>query len=426
MCIPASFSPRRNSRLLRAANDPCIGFVLAVPLLPTCSMLLFRMDLETSANYWKTQLAAGRPINRVRVRRLLDLAGAKRRGFAISENIRRVLSQHNLETDPDFESAWIEALLYIRLKDLSAASNETGIEPSGMTVAFPTNASSVDEALDPGTEDLDNAVQESLQPPEPLDSPIGTPGVVEATSVPQTDAQARFASIPSANKGVVSVRLDDSMRAATTRMMLGGFSQLAIMQGDYKVIGMMSWESIAKRFLLGPPPQTVADCRTDAHVIDSDRSLYGGLETIERHGYVLVRSKEQKITGIVTANDLLSEFGRLSYAFMSIRTIELLLRNALCRHLTTDHFKHLEDHSRARNLADWEFLSFGECSRLLQREEIWNRLSLPVDKTLFQSSLEEIRMIRNEVMHFSADPLDETQLEMLQQTQAFMTDILST
>jgi len=71
-------------------------------------------------------------------------------------------------------------------------------------------------------------------------------------------------------------------------------------------------------------------------------------------------------------------------------------------------------------------LSFGECSRLLQREEIWNRLSLPVDKTLFQSSLEEIRMIRNEVMHFSADPLDETQLEMLQQTQAFMTDILST
>jgi len=176
------------------------------------------MDLETSANYWKTQLAAGRPINRVRVRRLLDLAGAKRRGFAISENIRRVLSQHNLETDPDFESAWIEALLYIRLKDLSAASNETGIEPSGMTVAFPTNASSVDEALDPGTEDLDNAVQESLQPPEPLDSPIGTPGVVEATSVPQTDAQARFASIPSANKGVVSVRLDDSMRAATTRM----------------------------------------------------------------------------------------------------------------------------------------------------------------------------------------------------------------
>jgi hypothetical protein len=291
LCIPASFSPRRNSRLLRAANDPCIGFVLAVPLLPTCSMLLFRMDLETSANYWKTQLAAGRPINRVRVRRLLDLAGAKRRGFAISENIRRVLSQHNLETDPDFESAWIEALLYIRLKDLSAASNETGIEPSGMTVAFPTNASSVDEALDPGTEDLDNAVQESLQPPEPLDSPIGTPGVVEATSVPQTDAQARFASIPSANKGVVSVRLDDSMRAATTRMMLGGFSQLAIMQGDYKVIGMMSWESIAKRFLLGPPPQTVADCRTDAHVIDSDRSLYGGLETIERHGYVLVRSK---------------------------------------------------------------------------------------------------------------------------------------
>src|ERR1019366_40754 len=193
---------------------------------------------------------------------------------------------------------------------------------------------------------------------EALNSPAGNVGLVETSTAPPLDPVARILSIPAANRGVVSVLLTDPITTATTRMIFEGYSQLAIMQDEREVRGMISWASIAKRSLLGTPPQTVAACREDAQVIDAGGSLFDALPTIEKHGYVLVRSKERKITGIVTATDLSAELGRLSYAFMSLRTIELLIRSKLHPHLTAGDLTNLEEQSRARQTANKAYLTF--------------------------------------------------------------------
>ena len=65
-------------------------------------------------------------------------------------------------------------------------------------------------------------------------------------------------------------------------MRFEGYSQLAIMQSEREVRGIISWESIAKRSMLKPEPTLVSDCRVDAQVIDADGSLFEALPTIEK------------------------------------------------------------------------------------------------------------------------------------------------
>ena len=90
--------------------------------------------------------------------------------------------------------------------------------------------------------------------------------------------------MPSANNGLVTILPDDSLTKATTKMMFGNYSQLAIMQGDREVRGLLSWESIAIRSLSDCAPTLVSDCRIDAQVIDSDASLYEALPVIAKYG----------------------------------------------------------------------------------------------------------------------------------------------
>jgi CBS domain-containing protein len=258
---------------------------------------------------------------------------------------------------------------------------------------------------------------------ESLNSPVGSLGLVETSIVPPMDPVARISSIPAANRGVMSVLLTDSIATAATCMMFEGYSQLAIMQGEREVRGMISWESIAKRSLSSPAPKLVSDCRVDAQVIDADGSLFDALPTIEKFGYVLVRSKERKITGIVTATDLSAELGRLSYAFMSIRTIEVLVRTKLHPYIVAEDLESLEVHSRARLESDPALLTFGENVSLLERPEIWSRLSVNLDKKEFIKRLLEVRDIRNDVMHFDPDPLSPTQRRSLEQMEEFLRQV---
>jgi hypothetical protein len=206
-------------------------------------------------------------------------------------------------------------------------------------------------------------------------------------------------------------------------MSFEGYSQLAIMQGKREVRGMITWESIAKRSMLAPEPKTVADCRIDAHVIDSDASLFDAFSTIEKFGYVLARSREKTITGIVTSTDYAAELGEHSYAFMCLRTIEMLIRKKLHPKIVLADLSLLEDHSKAKGESDPAQLTFGENVRLLERDEIWVRLSVSIDKVEFLKRLGEIRDVRNEVMHFGPDPLDSVQKKSLKQMEDFLRQV---
>jgi len=385
------------------------------------------VNLDGAIKYWKQRLDEGKPVYRVRVRRILELEGAERRGIAITRRISDKFEENGLKTVPDFQSTWIDALVAIKPVDenVNAEGLLSGDEPAAneFQSSDPEDAGTTVDSLGllPNGE---ISADKSVAPvAETLNSPAGDAGVVEVPVSAPVDAVIRVSSVPSANRGVVSVLLTDQLSKATTLMSFEGYSQLAIMQGKREVRGMITWESIAKRSMLSPEPTTVADCRIDAQVIDADASLFDALPTIETFGYVLARSKEKTITGIVTATDFATELSALSYGFMCLRTVEMLIRKKLHPSVTCSDLANLEEHSRARIESDPRLLTFGENIRLLEREEVWNRLGLAIYKTEFIKRLLEIRDIRNEVMHFGPDPLDSEQRKSLQQMELFLRQV---
>ena len=172
-----------------------------------------------------------------------------------------------------------------------------------------------------------------------------------------------------------------------------------------------------------PPPTTVQDCMIEARIVNAIDALFDTLPQVEQYGYVLVRDKG-KITGIVTATDFATELASMSQAFMSIGTIERLIRNRLHACLVEADFTKLEQHSRALAEKDFARLTFGENVRLMERPEIWTRLKLAVDKAEFTKRLGVITEIRNDVMHFGPDPLSASQKRNLEQMESFLRHLI--
>lgn len=73
--------------------------------------------------------------------------------------------------------------------------------------------------------------------------------------------------------------------------------------------------------------------------------------------------------------------------------------------------------SKPNSISD---LSFGGYIRLVQRPQVWQRLALNIDQASLTKQLEDVRQIRNDVMHFDPDPMTAKQLDVLQNASKFM------
>lgn len=73
--------------------------------------------------------------------------------------------------------------------------------------------------------------------------------------------------------------------------------------------------------------------------------------------------------------------------------------------------------TKPQNIAD---LTFGHYVRLFQHPQIWSKLDLKVDSGVLTGQLEEVRVIRNDVMHFDQDPMTPDELSTLKRTVRFM------
>lgn len=381
------------------------------------------MDIGQAAAYWEGRLKEGKPIYRVRVRRLLELAGSERRGYVIVQKIRKMLEAHGLVTIPDFELAWIDSLVRIRLA--SDNDGEDSVE-SNLDRVAEDQESSEELVVDPAISPQVDLTMQTDGGNEPLNAPPDTtiPENAEASVTSSVDPVIRVASLAAANRGVKSVSVNDDLEIATTVMLFENYSQLAVMQGARDVKGMISWESIARRSMQLPAPSKVQDCMIEARIVNGTDALSDTLPLVEQHGYVLVRDKG-KITGIVTATDFATELASMSQAFISVGTIERLIRNKLHPCLTDLDFTHLEQHSRAFTEKDFSRLTFGENVRLMERPEIWSRLKVSVDKVEFTKRLILVADIRNDVMHFGPDPLSPSQSKSLQQMESFLRHVFN-
>ncbi|WP_370945388.1 CBS domain-containing protein [Amycolatopsis sp. cg5] len=298
------------------------------------------------------------------VRELLSYWGAKRRGIWVVERIRRDLEDHELTIDPDFTSAWIDSTI-------------TLIPQTGHT----------------RSPDLDAETE-----------------IVEETDRALPDVEMRVGQARSANAGVVSVSRDDSLEKARTLMMRHDFSQLPVMSGRRELLGAVTWESIVDA-LLRSSEATVRDAMRSAEVVPVDDNLLGRVQLIMEKGFVFVRAKDRTIQGIVTTTDLSQQFADLATPYFILGEIEQRLRRKIDDKFDGVELASIKDENdpdrEVKSAAD---LTLGECARLLEVPANWEKIGWAVTRTIFIELLHKVRDVRNEVMHFSPDPLDPTQL----------------
>ena len=219
-----------------------------------------------------------------------------------------------------------------------------------------------------------------------------------------------------AGRKLVSVKPDAPLNVATTVMQLNDFSQLPVMQSERIVKGVVSWKSIGARVLLGREREFVRQCMDPPQIIDIATPLLDAVDVIQRRDYVLVQDKTNKITGIVTASDIAQQFAQISSPFLLIGEIEGQMRRLLIRgKFTPKRLRASQNPESAKPIESPADLTFGGYVQLLRKKENWDCLGLSgIDRDEFVDRLDEVREIRNEVMHFSLDDLPPETIKKLE------------
>lgn len=366
------------------------------------------MDIPVRIRKAADTLRSGRRVNRITVRDFLRHFGVERRGAVKLQEIREILDQLDLETEPDYEGAWIDAPMLLRLKgsqhqfasastaNSQATANRDDTEAETVLGETPLAVQEAEEQTEsaPTSDSADTSM------------PVGT---AEPSSA--EDPTYRIGSLPAANKKLITVDQNDPLTKAITLMLQYDVSQLPVMQGDREVKGVVTWKTIGVKHVLGTKCETVGDCRDDARIVDSNRTLFDAIPMIVEHGYVLVRATDRRITGIVTASDLSLQFQALAEPFLLLREIELHVRQLLVGKVSATDIETLTAPSgsvrRPQSLSE---LTFGEYVRLFQHPTVWKKLGIKVDNVVLTKLLEDVRQIRNDVMHFDPDPMTQEEL----------------
>jgi hypothetical protein len=129
-----------------------------------------------------------------------------------------------------------------------------------------------------------------------------------------------------------------------------------------------------------------------------------------------VRANDRTITGIVTATDLSEQFQGLSEPFLLLGRIENQIRRMIQNVFDVETLRAVcddNDPDRKATLTKVSQLTFGEYQRLLEKDENWAKLGFVACRKTFCKELDEVRKLRNEIMHFHPDVIEDGDFEQL-------------
>lgn len=330
----------------------------------------------------------GKPVPSLTVREFLSWFEAQRRSSVTVYRIRRELSEAKLRTEPDFESAYIDSFIELKLEPEPSYGQKIPLE----TVELQGSASI----------SVSDSAELSIY----------------------TDPTYRISKLEAANKKPVSVTPNTTLQEAVTIMLINDFSQLPVMIGERDVKGVVSWTSIGERLFLRKNGSQASEFMDQHQEIRAESSLFQAIPIIVQYQYVLIRGSDNRITGIVTASDLNLQFKQLSEPFLLLGEVENHIRNILRQKLSAEELSSVKDPTDTqRNVSGVADLTFGEYIRLLENSDRWNKVGLPIDRSTFCKELCRVRDIRNDVMHFDPDGIPLDDLECLRGVARFLQEL---
>jgi CBS domain-containing protein len=333
-----------------------------------------------------SDILAGEESPMLTVREFLSWAGAERRGTSIVIRLQKLLNENTLTTIPDFESAYIDSQISF------ARTDQADNQP------IPGAAS----------EPVAEITSETSRPsPQHL----------------YIDPAYRISKLEAANIIPESVKPDEPLQVATTKMLAYGYSQLPVMTNERNVKGIITWTGIGSRLALGTCTgvQPVRDFMDQHTEVSSTASVFEVIGLVAQTDHVLVRAEDGRITGVITASDISLQFRQLTEPFLILGEIENNVRRLIDQHFSLETLKTVLDPEDAERQIEGVFdLTFGEYIRLLQNPANWELLGLQIDRATFISSLDSVRLIRNDVMHFDPDGIASNRLEELRTFSGFL------
>lgn len=325
----------------------------------------------------------------VSVRTLLGWFAESYRTKRAIREIDAALAVQHVKTDPHYNLTWLDGLISF----LPAATEEAN------TPAAPTV---VNRQVTLG---------DSL---ELLDS-------VALSLAVEIDPTYRIRRLKIAHRIPTSVAPDATVQHAVTLMLKNDFSQLPAMSTEREVKGLFSWKSLGSRVSQGQACTLVREA-IDRHCeVTADASLFSVIPLIQEHDCILIRDSDRKIVGIMTAYDISATFGHLAEPFLVLGEIENHIRNLIRSKFTLEELVSNRDPGDLyRKIEAAEDLTFGEYIHLLENPERWTKLCLQIDRNLFVKDLDEIRRIRNDVMHFDPEGISESDRDSLRNFAEFL------
>ncbi len=203
------------------------------------------------------------------------------------------------------------------------------------------------------------------------------------------------------------------------------YSQLPVMQNDWKVDGYISWRSIGEVYALGKECKTVRNCiKHEPVILEDNTDLLEAIRRIISKDFILVKSKEKdnKIIGIVSTWDITTSFIELAEPFLLIGKIENNIRQLIDTHFSQNEIKAIQNPDYLkREINSASDLTFGEYIRLLENEKKWNRFSkYKISRSCFIKYLQEVNDIRNEIMHFRQIGIQKNHADSLRKMSMFL------
>ncbi|MFI7080608.1 hypothetical protein ACIBO1_25220 [Micromonospora sp. NPDC049903] len=310
----------------------------------------------------RSEADAGKPRN-LTVREFIKYWGLEDRDRTASAQIDADLANHGLTTAPDFRTVSLDKTIRIILQP---EGDEAGTKDGG-DISDPLQSSSDEESVDVGLT-LGNMLPDDMS--------------------------------------LTWVSPTASFEEAITAMQVDDFSQIAVLANPYTLHGAVSWESIAaaKHRDANATFSEAIDRRAAARVFDYDVRLLDVLETLQKNGFIFVRDDQRKISGIVTAADVVRKYDETATPFFLIGEIDQELRQLLQNMFDEETVKQACS-AAGSSFKSFDSMSIGQYQAVLDNPDCWKQLGWPLDRKTFVKRLDRLRKVRNNVMHFNPDPV---------------------
>jgi len=236
----------------------------------------------------------------------------------------------------------------------------------------------------------------------------------------------RLSVLKAASQKPTSITKESNLEKAYHLMWKNDFSQLPVMNNEREILGLISWQSIAKGLIAKKDSNCVKDFMTnDYKIIPEETPLFEAIKEVIKTEMVFVLSKDKKIHGPVTPFDLNEEFLEQIEPYILLEQIENFIRLILDDKIVLeDILKLLTIDNPKRHINSISDMTFGEYIRIIENDQMWLLLGLPFIKADFVNELDEIRNIRNNIMHFHPDKSSNVDLTQLRSMSSFLMDYL--